>query len=180
MDNGNEWVDFKAVKALVTIEMVLDHYNLTGLKKTGQELRGKCPIHRGTNNKHFTANLTKNAFKCFFAQCGARGNVLDLVAALEQCSIRDAALKLRDWFKVGESESLQTNEPGETGDTDVTRGIYTDSNGSLFEVVLSALSGEDFEALVVYRELFGDYRFFVAPVENFGLGDCPFTLIKAF
>ena len=64
-----EWVDFRIIKAAVTMHMVLDHYDIT-LKKSGHELRGKCPIHRGSNNKHFTANVSKNVFKCFFAECG--------------------------------------------------------------------------------------------------------------
>ena len=43
-------------------------------------------------------NLTKNAFHCF--SCKAKGNVLDLVAAMEKCSVRDAAMKLHEWFSV--------------------------------------------------------------------------------
>jgi len=46
---------------------------------------------------------SKNAFNCFSDVCKARGNVLDFVAAMEKCSIRDAALKLQEWFKVGKS-----------------------------------------------------------------------------
>src|ERR671912_2508022 len=97
-----EWVDFRIIKAAVTMQMVLDRYGIT-LKKSGHEVRGKCPIHRGSNNKHFTANTSKNVFKCFFAECGTHGNVLDFVAAMEQCSVRDAAAKLRDWFRVGDT-----------------------------------------------------------------------------
>jgi DNA primase len=103
---NNEWVDFREIKAAVTIQMVLEHYGLSGMKRIGHELRGPCPIHRGsTKSKHFSVNTTKNAFKCFFDKCGARGNVLDFVAAMENCSVRDAALKLRDWFGIGERDS---------------------------------------------------------------------------
>jgi DNA primase len=98
-DMEGEWVDFKIIKAAITINMVLDRYGVV-LKKTGQELRGKCPIHRGSNNKHFTVNVTKNVFKCFFESCGAHGNVLDFVASMERCSVREAAVKLKDWFRV--------------------------------------------------------------------------------
>jgi hypothetical protein len=49
----------------------------------------------------------------------------------------------------------------------------------LFEVIINALSEEDLEPLVVYRELFGEYRFFVAPVENFAAVDISrFKLVK--
>jgi len=94
-----QWVDFRAVKAAVSFQMVLDHYGLTnGLRKSGSELRGKCPIHHGDGGRTFHVNIGKGAFNCF--SCHARGNVLDFVAAMEECSVRDAALKLRDWFSV--------------------------------------------------------------------------------
>jgi DNA primase len=41
-------------------------------------------------------DLAKNLFHCFACQAG--GNVLDFVAAMEGCSIREAALKLQAWF----------------------------------------------------------------------------------
>jgi len=93
-----KFVDFRAVKQAVTLRMALDHYGVNWLRKSGDELRGKCPIHRGEGDRTFHANLTKNAFNCF--SCHARGNVLDLVAAMEQCSVRDAALKLAKWFNI--------------------------------------------------------------------------------
>lgn len=177
-----EWVDFKNVKEAVNMQMVLDHYGVKGLIKSGDELRGPCPIHKGSKkSKNFTVNTRKNAFKCFSSDCGARGNVLDLVAAMEQCSVRDAALKLKQWFAIGESEIVSA-ERGEVGDEvpEISRGIYTDQDGALFEVLTTALSGEDFAALVVYRELFGDYRFWVAPICNFVEAAAQFKLVKAF
>jgi len=41
------WVDFKAIKQAVTIERVLAHYEVNWLRKSGEELRGRCPIHKG-------------------------------------------------------------------------------------------------------------------------------------
>src|SRR5690242_11483130 len=93
-----EWVDFKAVKAAVTMQMVLDRYGVKGLKQKGSELRGPCPIHKGDGERCFHANTDKNNFQCF--SCHARGNVLDFVAKMENCSVRDAALKLAGWFGV--------------------------------------------------------------------------------
>jgi len=155
-----DWVDFKAIKAAVTIDMVLDRYDVV-LKKTGYELRGKCPIHGGSNNKHFTANLNKNVFKCFFAECGAHGNVLDLVASVERCSVREAALKLSDWFKVGESVQQASESDDESS---VRPGIYRDHSGRLYEVAGVAMDPEDRDLRVVYRELFGDYRLRIGPL----------------
>jgi DNA primase len=92
------WVDFKVVKQSVTIEQVLGRYAIK-LKQNGKELHGHCPIHQGKGEESFRANTEKNAFQCF--ACHAKGNVLDFVAAMEQCSIRDAAMKLQEWFGIG-------------------------------------------------------------------------------
>ena len=122
MDHKNDWVDFKLIKQAVTIKMVLDHYRINWLRKTRDELRGRCPIHKGEGERAFQVNVSKNAFQCF--SCKARGNVLDLVAAMEQCTIREAALKLKAWFGVGESGEItgspvttetEANEPAPVG-----------------------------------------------------------------
>ena len=79
---------------------VLAHYGITNLKQRGKELRGKCPIHNGDGPEAFHVNTEKNCFQCFAGSCKARGNVLDFVAAMERCTIRDAAMKLAEWFSV--------------------------------------------------------------------------------
>jgi len=112
----NQWVDFKAVKQNVSMQQVLDRYKVR-LKKSGKELRGRCPIHQGEGSETFHANIEKNAFHCF--SCGAKGNVLDFVAAKEQCSVRDAALRLQEWFQLAgattRSEQSDTaDRPSET------------------------------------------------------------------
>jgi DNA primase len=112
----NNWVDFKAVKAAVTMEMVLGRYGVNWLRKNGEELRGRCPIHHGEGQSTFHASLTKNAFNCF--SCKARGNVLDFVAAMEKCSVRDAGAKLMEWFSISatqEADGKKTTAKEERG-----------------------------------------------------------------
>ena len=84
----DNWVDFKAIKAAVTMEMILGRYGVNWLRKKDDELRGRCPIHQGEGQSTFHVSLSKNVFHCF--SCKARGNVLDFVAAMEKCSVRDA------------------------------------------------------------------------------------------
>jgi DNA primase len=98
-----QWVDFRVVKAQISMQMLVEHYALKDLKKSQHELRGRCPIHNGNGERTFHINLTKNVFQCF--SCKAKGNVLDFVAAMENCAIRGAALKLAAWFGVGETET---------------------------------------------------------------------------
>lgn len=93
-----EWVDFRVVKQTVSLESVLRLYQVPGLRRRRDQLEGRCPIHRGERDDSFRASLSKNAFHCF--ACQARGNVLDFVAAMEQCSVREAALRLQQCFPI--------------------------------------------------------------------------------
>ena len=92
----NQWVDFRALKETVSLEVVLRHYQVKGLRRRRSQLEGCCPIHHGEREDAFHANLRKNIFHCFVCQAG--GTVLDFVAAMERCSIREAALRAQAWF----------------------------------------------------------------------------------
>ncbi len=59
----------------------------------------RCPLHQGQGSEAFHANLERNVFHCF--ACGAGGNVLDFVAAMEECSIREAALRVQEKWMGG-------------------------------------------------------------------------------
>ena len=89
------WVDFAQVKSTVSLQRVLQDYGIwEKLRRSGRDhYRGRCPIHGGEGQNAFHGDLGKNLFHCF--SCGAGGNVLDLVAHLEQCSVREAALELQ-------------------------------------------------------------------------------------
>jgi len=165
---AKEWVDFKMVKEAVGMPMVLDHYGIKNLTKSGDELRGVCPIHKGSErSKNFTVNTRKNAFRCFSKNCGAHGNVLDFVAAMERCDVRDAALKLQVWFKIRESQASSEQSEEQIPAAEVCRGIYQDESGELYEVIAPAAMQEGPQELVVYRELFGEFHFWVAPSAMF-------------
>jgi len=104
----DNWVDFKAVKSAVTMQMVLDRDGVNWLRKNGEELRGRCPIHNGEGQSTFHAHSGKNAFHCF--SCKARGNVLDFVAAMEKCSVRDAGLRIQEWFSISPAETGESRK----------------------------------------------------------------------
>ena len=97
-----KFVDFREVKAKVSIEQVLGLFEITGLKKQGSELRGKCFLHSGDGKRTLAVNLEKGLWTCF--SCKAGGDTLDLAAALKDCSIREAALLLQETF-------LENGEP---------------------------------------------------------------------
>ncbi len=151
METKKAWVDFNLIKAAVTMEMLIVQYGITGLTRNGDELRGVCPIHQGKSKREFSVNLAKNTFCCFAPTCKARGNVLDFVAKMEHCTVKDAALIMDEWFKVteqeaGESEPVAQNQQPIASDstaaliaeveTHVSRALY---HATLAEAKFSAL-----------------------------------------
>ncbi len=93
------FVDFKALKESVSIEEVLSYYGLLEeLKRSNDTLTGRCPIHKGTSTTSFKVSLSRNIWNCFGPCKG--GNILDLVAQLENVEIREAALLIAERFGV--------------------------------------------------------------------------------
>jgi DNA primase len=109
------FVDFKAIKAAITMEQVLEHYGILDKFKRGTDsLSGPCPIHRGSNPTQFRASISKNVWNCF-SKCGRGGNTLDFIAKMEDASIHAAALKAIEWFNLDpETVSGDREEAPET------------------------------------------------------------------
>ena len=105
----SNWVDFRAVKAAVSMQQVLGHYGIRLRKVNATYLRGKCPLpthsSQGSGDS-FGVDLGKQAWACQSDSCvkarqGRRGgNVLEFVALKEGVTVRDAALKLAEWFGI--------------------------------------------------------------------------------
>lgn len=96
----SRFVDFKAVKAAVSMLQVLENYGIAGkFKRTGDSLSGNCPLHDGQNPTQFRVSISKNCWHCF-GRCADGGNVLEFVAKKESVSLREAALMLCDWFQL--------------------------------------------------------------------------------
>jgi hypothetical protein len=103
---SSQWVDFAAIKRSVDIEQVLDHYRVRLKRVRKDYLRGLCPLPThgsGQSRVSFGVDTGRNVWACHSASCcQARqgqvgGNILDLVACMEACSVREAALRLRTW-----------------------------------------------------------------------------------
>ncbi len=106
MSNSSNWVDFDRIKEVAGVKSVLARYGIDWLKpEQGDELRGRCPIHDGKGERSFHISVRPEkhgAFKCF--SCLAHGNIIDFVAAMEKCSVRDAGLRLQEWFGLTRAE----------------------------------------------------------------------------
>ena len=113
------WIDFAAVKAAVRMEMLLEDYGARLRRGVGMHLRGRCPLPQHSSRESresFIVNASKNVWICHSQSCVAArrgvvgGNVLDFVALMENCSMVEAARRLRSRFMAG-----GPGPPGEEG-----------------------------------------------------------------
>jgi DNA primase len=182
------WVNFADIRQRVSLEdVLLRYYRLDNLKRDGNKLIGPCPIHQGTSPRSFHADLAKNLWHCF-SKCHGGGNQLDLVVKKDDCSIRDAALRLLEFFlseKKERSSSVLTHRKESGATSSPPRG--TDSS----LVVASSPSlrqGEERAAnqpLKVQLELKGDHPHLLtergltlATTEHFGVGYCSRGILR--
>ncbi len=97
------WIDFKQLKVTYRLAEILTRYGVD-LRGSGADRRGRCPLPTHTSPRSrdsFAVNLDKNVWSCRSLSCmearGGRlgGTVLDFVALMEGCSIRQAAERLQ-------------------------------------------------------------------------------------
>lgn len=91
-------VSFAHVKQNIPLLTVVRTYGIS-LRKSGSELIGPCPLHKGDNSTAFHLNPHKNRWRCF-TRCGY-GDVIDFVANMEGCSLLDAAVQLANDYAPG-------------------------------------------------------------------------------
>jgi DNA primase len=106
MPKASNWIDFRAVRQNVTMDAILERYGIHLRRISPEVLRGKCPLpsHSSKSPYSFIVQTKKHVWSCHSSSCSAArngrigGNVLDFVAAMENCSIRDAAVKIAGWL----------------------------------------------------------------------------------
>lgn len=87
-------IDFAAVRAAVTIAVVLELLGWRARSARGAQQRGPCPLHGSTSGtaRCFSAHLDRGIYHCF--KCGSSGNALDLWAHANRQTPYDAAIDL--------------------------------------------------------------------------------------
>ena len=76
---------YETIKAAISVKQAAEHYGL----KVSHNGMACCPFH---NDRHPSLKLNEDYFFCF--GCGAKGDVIDLVARLFNMSSYEAAQKL--------------------------------------------------------------------------------------
>ncbi len=104
-----QFVGFNALKQSVSMTQVLDRYGLLEkLHRSGDNLSGVCPVHHGHNPGQFRVSLSRNCWICF-GDCSAGGSIIDFVARIEGVGIREAGLRIQEWFSVPFVERVALN-----------------------------------------------------------------------
>ena len=96
------------------MEQVLRHLaHLDRLPGFGAQRRGPCPVHGSSHagSRSFSVHLQKNVFRCFCPQYGAKGNVLDLWAAVHGLPLGEAAKHLAQTFGLDLPNGIREEEP---------------------------------------------------------------------
>lgn len=119
-----EYVDFKALKLVAAVEAVAARYGVELRQVNASHKRGRCPLPAhpaGDEKETFSVNVEKRVWICHSAACAKGrkgkkgGDVIELVAAMEGCSLRDAGLKIAAWFPIdGESPAPVEQPVGES------------------------------------------------------------------
>src|ERR1700730_9371333 len=87
------FLDFNELKSRVSIEQVLQLLGIA-LKQHNSQLRGCCPIHKGTDQRGFVVTPAKGLYYCFGGCAG--GDMIKLVSKVRQCDAKEAARWIAD------------------------------------------------------------------------------------
>ena len=112
MSDDRQYVDFKKLKARISMRDLLDHYELTDQmeEKSADTLVGPCPI-TGSESQAFKVNTEKDVWYSFALEGdGAGGNVLDFVDRMESTDVLGAANLIAEWFDEDDGNDDEQND----------------------------------------------------------------------
>ena len=88
-------VDFERIRAVVTLEAVLNLVGFEAGSRSGPQWYGSCPLPacgRSRRRGSFSVNVASGRYCCH--RCRSHGNALELWAAVTQQSMYPAAIDL--------------------------------------------------------------------------------------
>jgi len=86
-------MEIKDIKARLSIEYVLNHYNI----KTDRHNKTCCPFHQ-EKTPSFTVYPKTNSFHCF--GCDVSGDTIEFIQLKEKCNKHEAILKAQNFIGV--------------------------------------------------------------------------------
>lgn len=110
-------VDYEAVKAAVTMSMVLSHYGVELRQVKQNQFRGRCPLpcHTSKDSGNSLTVTGPKAWACQSDSCAAArggkrgGNPIDFIQWMEGCrTFHEAAKKAAELFHIGTTPPVGT------------------------------------------------------------------------
>jgi len=94
-------INYRQLRDAVRIEEILSWMSWEASSRTGDQLRGSCPLcasltadTKGRDaNRTFSVNASRNIYRCF--RCGNSGNALDLWSSYRKLPIYAAAQEIQ-------------------------------------------------------------------------------------
>jgi DNA primase len=121
-------IDFTSLKRRASFATVLDRYGLARPSRHRHFIL--CPFHR-ESDPSCRIDQDRNRFHCF--GCGAKGSVLDFVARLEGCTLRDAAVLVAAYCGIAAEDAKpamarDAGEPDASGKAERADGASSGSD----------------------------------------------------
>lgn len=90
--SARDTLDVRELKTRVSILWVLASRGIP-MRRDGQRLVGRCPVHGGDNPRAFVVEPQRNLWYCFTA-CARGGDVIDLIRRLDGVGFHEAVSRL--------------------------------------------------------------------------------------
>ncbi len=178
----DQWIDFKALRAKLRFEQVLQHYGVE-LHRKGDQHHGFCPLpqHSGKRNSpSFSANLERGIFQCF--GCRQKGNVLEFAAYMDGIdpqdgkALREVALKIQNAICTSASPPAETTQQGVKSVQPVTNGDSSPSGKEI--IIVNPPLDFDLKGLNSEHPYLAHRGLLPETVHLFGLGFCSRGYLK--
>jgi len=176
MSENRPYLNFKEIKARVTMTEVLAAYGVNLNRMNQNSLKGTCPLptHSSGSKNTFFVNEAKSVWYCHSDSCKkngqrAGGNVIDFVALKEQCSVYAAAKWIDDRFPSGRQQTTTSataeNKVGTTHDPAVVEPSAVAAGNKPLTFVLKDVNPE--------HPMIQERRISVETAKVFGVGFFP-------
>ncbi len=172
------WIDFKQLRAKLNFEDVLRHYGVE-VKGKGDQHHGYCPLpnHNGKKNSpSFSANLDRGIFQCF--GCGAKGNVLEFAAMMENVSAEDGPALRKVAFKLQKAFCPEIGETPKEKQKVVAESHTKPKPAKRQPAVINAPLDFELKGLDQAHPYLLGRGFLPETISHFGLGFCSRGLLQ--
>lgn len=140
----------------------------TQVKQVGNRYQALCPLHNDKKSPSLSISRDKQLFHCF--GCGAGGNVIHFVMAMENLDFMDALKLLADRARLSMPENRSPESRKKQMEISDKKQLIYQINSETARFYFSCLIGEQGQEALAYLK---DRHIKNATIKGFGLGYAP-------